>query len=283
MTTAFLGLGRMGAIMAPRLAASGGEVVAWNRTPRDIGGGVRMAASAEQAIAGARTVLIMADEAGTAAIIDALALPLDDRRIVIMGTLAPQTLLRLAARIGELGGRPVEAPVLGTTGPAASGALIVLVGGAAEDFAAVRPLLGPLARAVVHTGAIGTATPLKFAHNLMLTNYFAILGEAIALCDKVGIDRAALIDVLVDSPAANGVLAGKRAFLLAQGGSPAFRFGGMASEMAAICGFARRLGLTLPISEVTAARAGAAVTAGRGEADVSTLALEVAQGLVVRP
>lgn len=279
MTTAFLGLGRMGTLMAARLARSGRDVAAWNRTPRAIVGPVRIMPSAEAAIAEASSVLIMADEAGTTAIIDALTMPLEGRPVAIMGTLAPRALLPLAARITELGGRPIEAPVLGTTGPAANGTLVVLAGGEAQDVAAIRPVFEALARAVVHTGAIGTATALKFAHNLMLTNYFAILGEALALGDIVGIDRAALLDVLADSPAANGVLAGKRAFLLDEGGTPAFRFAGMAGEMATICSFARSLGLTMPIAEVTAARAAAAVTAGGGEADVSVLALHVARGL----
>jgi 3-hydroxyisobutyrate dehydrogenase-like beta-hydroxyacid dehydrogenase len=275
MTIAFIGFGRMGAAMAPRLAQGGHDVIAWNRTAERIPRDLRRTDSLADAVTCAETVILMTDETGSEAVVGALTVPLEGRVVALMGTHAPPVLDRLAGRIAALGGRPVEAPVLGTTGPAVAGTLVVLAGGDGRDIDALRPVFTVLARKVVHTGAIGTATAMKFAHNLMLSDYFLILGEAMALAETAGIDRAALLDVLIDSPAANGLLALKRPLLLGEGAAAAFNLRGMAKEMAVIREFALAHGLTLPVVDAVARRAAEAVAQGEGDADVSALALSV--------
>ncbi|HEX2497951.1 MAG TPA: NAD(P)-binding domain-containing protein, partial [Actinomycetes bacterium] len=91
---AFLGLGRMGALMARRLVDAGFEVTAWNRTPGEPVPGARMTDSARSAVAGADVVVTMLAD-GTA-VSDVLfgapdvaaALP-DGSLLVEMSTIGP--------------------------------------------------------------------------------------------------------------------------------------------------------------------------------------------------
>lgn len=276
MTIAFLGLGRMGRVMVPRLRDAGLEVIIWNRTADRaadlVAAGARMATDPADAIGAAETILLMTDEAGAIAIVEALAIPLAGRRLVMMGTYAPATVISLSDHVRRLGGMPVECPVLGTTVPAAKGQLVALAGGESGDVDAIRVALHPLARKTVFTGPIGTATAMKLAHNLLLTNYFTILSESLALGEASGIDRAALLDLLADSPAANGVLALKRGHILGESGPIGFDLGSSAREMHIIVTHARDRNLHLPVAQLTAELAIDASSDGFSEADVSRLA-----------
>ena len=63
MTTAFLGLGRMGVLMAGHLLDAGHDLVVWNRSPAKASPlasrGSRLAPSVADAVAGADRVVLM--------------------------------------------------------------------------------------------------------------------------------------------------------------------------------------------------------------------------------
>ena len=62
--------------------------------------------------------------------------PIDmkDKLFVQMGTISPNESRELFTRISRLGGKYIEAPVLGSIPEALSGKLIVMVGGSLDDF-----------------------------------------------------------------------------------------------------------------------------------------------------
>jgi 3-hydroxyisobutyrate dehydrogenase len=67
---AFLGLGRMGARMARRLAAAGHDLTVWNRPPMPSVEGAQVAPSAAAAVADAELVITMLSD--PAAVTDVL-------------------------------------------------------------------------------------------------------------------------------------------------------------------------------------------------------------------
>ncbi|MFD2350970.1 NAD(P)-binding domain-containing protein [Nonomuraea ferruginea] len=115
---AFLGQGRMGVPMARRLERAGHKVTTWRR-----GTGV----TAASAVEGAGLVITMLRD--PAAVREVLAAALPGLRpgttVVEMSTIGPEE-VRVLRSLLPPEVRLVDAPVLGSVGPAAEGALTVL-------------------------------------------------------------------------------------------------------------------------------------------------------------
>lgn len=124
--------------------------------------------------------------------------------VAVHSTVAPETPAELEALAARRGVRLVDAPVSGGAMGAGTGELAVMVGGSAEAFAAVRPVLDVLAAKVVHAGGIGAGTRFKLARNLMHYAAFTAATEAQRLAEAAGLDIAALGDVVRHTDALTG-------------------------------------------------------------------------------
>src|SRR5207302_8108749 len=62
--------------------------------------------------------------------------------------------------------RFLDAPVAGSTGPAAKGELVFFVGGAPADLSECRSLLEMMGTGILHVGGHGMGTALKMVNNL---------------------------------------------------------------------------------------------------------------------
>ncbi|MFG3436839.1 Rid family hydrolase [Nonomuraea sp. NPDC047897] len=191
---AFLGQGRMGVPMARRLAESGHRVTVWRR-----GAGLSVA----EAVAGADLVITMLRD--PAAVREVLAAALPGLRagatVVEMSTVGPEAVAGLRALLpGSVG--LVDAPVLGSVGPAAEGTLTVLAGGLSGpgvDGAGCRAVLGVFG-AVREAGPLGAGAALKLAVMSALVPAQVLLAETFAYGEAHGVPRAALADVLAATP-----------------------------------------------------------------------------------
>lgn len=214
MAVGICGTGKMGAAMAERLIDSGETLTVWNRTPERaaslVARGATLAAS-PAALAGAcDTILCMLiDDDALATVYEGpnglLAAPLAGRLVIEMSTVRATTTERLAARVRATGGAFVACPVGGTVAPARNGQLIGMAGGEASDVARARPLLEKLCRRLDHVGPVGAAAAMKLALNLPLMVWFEAVGEALAIAEHAGIDRAQAVDLLGDSSGASKV------------------------------------------------------------------------------
>jgi 3-hydroxyisobutyrate dehydrogenase-like beta-hydroxyacid dehydrogenase len=202
MKVAILGTGLMGAAMAKRLARHGGfDVVLWNRNrARAEAVGVGMVAhSAREAVTGAEAVI--------SALLDARVL-----REVYLGpsgaasaatgqvfietsTAGPSVLEDLAAALRAHGSGIVDAPLLGSTDAVEAGRLLILVGGAAADFQAARPVLEPLGT-VEHVGELGSAAKLKLIHNSFLATITAAAAEVLTAGSAAGLPRDRVFSIV---------------------------------------------------------------------------------------
>ncbi|WP_295585376.1 NAD(P)-dependent oxidoreductase [uncultured Lamprocystis sp.] len=193
--TAVLGLGLMGTEIALRLQAQGVAVTGWNRgaerSQAAAAAGLAVAADAATAIGAADLVLLVLSDA--AAIEATLLAPpaaaaLRGRLIVQMGTIGPEESRGLAARLDALGGRYLEAPVLGSLGEAREGRLIIMVGGDETLFAQCRPVLERLGAQPQRIGAVGQAAALKLALNQLIAGLTATFALSLGLVRAQGID-----------------------------------------------------------------------------------------------
>lgn len=192
---AVVGLGAMGARFARRLLDAGHDIVVWNRSPRAFPAPV--AASPRDAAERTEIVITMvADPPALAAVTEGEDGVLAGLRgtLVQMSTVSPEATARLAGLTDRL----VDAPVLGSIGEAESGTVTIFAGG---DVTEVRPVLSTLG-SVLPVGAVGAGTAAKLVANATLFGVLAALGETVALARAMGLDDAALFEVLAATPLA---------------------------------------------------------------------------------
>ncbi|MEV0662327.1 NAD(P)-binding domain-containing protein [Actinomadura luteofluorescens] len=200
---AFLGLGRMGVLMARRLAAAGHDLTVWNRTPAraaplaEAGAAVR-GTPAEAARDRELVVTMLTDAAAVEAVLfgaDGAAAALPPGAVIAdMSTIGPDAVHRVRSRLPE-GIGYVDAPVSGSLPQAEAGELAILAGAEPDDLARCAGALAVLGE-VRHVGPPGSGASLKLVVNSALVGNFAVLGEALALADRLGVDPGLALDAL---------------------------------------------------------------------------------------
>lgn len=209
---AFLGLGRMGIGMASRLLGAGHQVTVWNRTKGKaedlLAAGARWAATPAEAAANSDAAFAMlADDTAsrTAWLAEDGALKhLPSGAFVIeCSTISYAHVLELAAAARAKGLRYIDCPVTGLPNAAAAGDLLLLVGAAQADLDAVRPLLAPICKAIHHFGPVGAGSGYKLMINLMGSVQIAALAEGLALAERLGLNREAVVAAIETGAAAS--------------------------------------------------------------------------------
>ena len=276
-TLAFCGLGVMGAPMATRLAAAGHQVRVWNRTPgRDAGavasGAVAAATPAEAATDADAAITMLAGPASLEQVVfgpDGLAATLPPGAALIdMSTVGPDAVRALQQR---LGGRVevLDAPVTGSAPQAAAGTLRIMVGATDEAYARWSGVLAPMGEPV-HVGPPGTGAAVKLVVNSATASLTALLAEALALADRLGVDQGVALDALAASPM--GIIV-ERTREKVQTGSypPAFKLALAAKDLALAVALAEARGLELRLAQAARSRLQAADRDGLGELDFSAV------------
>lgn len=217
MKVAFLGLGTMGLPMAVNLVKAGHAVRGWNRSPAPRTKlaelGAQSAATPREAAADADVVISMlADDAATrAAVIDTgtLAALKPGTIHVNMATVSVALAAELAALHEEQGIGYVAAPVLGRVNVAEAGELNILAAGAAATVAAVQPLFDVLGQKTWYLGERPEqANAAKLAVNFMIGSAIGTMGEAVALAQGHGVDKADFLELVTSTAFAAPVYKG---------------------------------------------------------------------------
>jgi 3-hydroxyisobutyrate dehydrogenase len=112
--------------------------------------------------------------------------------IVDSSTIDPASAKAFAALAQANGNRFADAPVSGGTGGAVAGTLTFMVGGTAELYESVKPVLSGMGKNIVHCGETGTGQVAKLCNNLVLGVTMAGVAEAMALGEALGIDAKVL-------------------------------------------------------------------------------------------
>ncbi len=198
---AFLGLGRMGRILAGHLLDAGHDIAVWNRSPGPaddlVSRGASAATSAQDAVDGASIVFTALFGPGAVREVVLGELDLAAGTVwVDITTVAPADADEFATWADERGVGYVHSPVIGSLGPAAKRALGVLVGGPSADR--VLPYVSlwadPQRLQVVPTAA--AAATGKLVANLALAVSYQGLVEAVRLGKAGGLDVEQVLTTL---------------------------------------------------------------------------------------
>ena len=211
----FAGLGAMGAGIARRLHDAGYDVVVWNRTKAkadpllEVGMGWaetprELAASVDALFTMlTNTAAIEATADGPDGVLAGL------RADVVwadMSTIAPDASVALAERVRAAGAYFLDCPVSGSPATLAAGQMSVMVGGDRRAFERVEELLHAIGPKVTYIGANGQAILTKVAINLALVVSVTAFSEGVALAEKAGVDRKAVVDAVLKSVIASPVI-----------------------------------------------------------------------------
>lgn len=192
----FIGLGLLGQAMALHLLQQGLPLVVWNREPERCApvaaAGAVVAESPAEVAARCRTIcLCVIDGDAVRDVVfgrDGLShAPRVPRRIVDFSTVPPDQTRALALQAHELDMRWIDSPVSGGPPAAATGSLTVMVGGAAEDVAAVQSVLAAVASRRTHIGAVGSGQEMKVINQALVGGTVVLLAEALTLARRLGL------------------------------------------------------------------------------------------------
>ncbi|MFP5330607.1 MAG: 3-hydroxyisobutyrate dehydrogenase [Alphaproteobacteria bacterium] len=199
---AFIGLGHMGGGMAPNLVKAGHEVRAFDLSDEALDhaveAGCTRAGSTEEAVENADVVITM---------LPAARHVLEVYRDHVFGSASEGALLIDCSTIDvesartieqEAAGRGLEmvdAPVSGGIAAAAGGTLTFMVGGSDKAFERARPILEPMAKAVIHAGGPGAGQAAKICNNMILGATMVVTCEAFVLAQKLGLDPQVFFDI----------------------------------------------------------------------------------------
>ncbi|HTO48683.1 MAG TPA: NAD(P)-dependent oxidoreductase [Burkholderiales bacterium] len=229
MKLGFVGLGKMGQAIVPRLLAAGHEVTGWNRGRARaeplLAQGMRWADSPRAVAAGADivfssvidTAAVQAVALGETGVLAGLA---PGGVLVEMSTISPDGSRAIAAEFTRAGRYMLDAPISGSPITLAEGKASVMVGGDRGAFERVEPVLRAIGPKVSYIGASGLAVQLKLAINHVLIVEVIAFCEGVALAEKGGIPREVAVDAMLKSVVASPVLAYRGPFIL-EGGMPA--------------------------------------------------------------
>ncbi len=280
-TVAFIGLGIMGKPMASNLAKAGFDVVGYNLRPKTVDG-VDVKESIAEAVAEADVIATMVpdspdvEEVLTGA--DGVFANARKGSLVIdFSSIRPDVSARLAAQGAEHGLRVLDAPVSGGEQGAIDAALSIMVGGAAEDFAAAEPVLQAVGKTIVHVGPAGSGQTVKAANQLIVAGTLELVSEAIVFLEAYGVDTEAAVKVLAGGLAGSAILQRKAPAMLARDFTPGFRIALHHKDMGIVTSAAREAGVVIPLGAVVSQLIAALNAQGDGGLDHSALLKLVSQ------
>jgi 3-hydroxyisobutyrate dehydrogenase-like beta-hydroxyacid dehydrogenase len=201
----FIGLGNMGSRIAQRLVDHGYQLSVYDR---DL---ARAAPIAAQGGVVAKSILELAstvdvilscltnDEAVESVYTGPEGVFTGARSgtiVLEMSTISPDSSRELHRRGAQGGIEVMDVAISGSTPAAEQGVLTLLVGGNQELFRAAEPIFQAVAKKYFLLGAPGSGTAMKLVVNTLLGVGMQAIAEAVALGQKVGLNRERLLDVL---------------------------------------------------------------------------------------
>lgn len=268
----FIGLGSMGLPMAKNLEKAGFALAVYNRTAAKatvFESSTKVCSTVEDLVSVSDIVITMLtdDVAVTDVYNKALQVVIAGKLFVDMSTISQQLSVATANTITVKGAAFIDAPVAGSTKPAADGNLIIMAGGQTKDIERAMPYFEKMGRMVKHLGANGTGIAAKLAVNYFLAIMLQGLAETVLFADKLGLQRSELMEIINEAAVGSGVTKLKTPSLVNNSYPPAFALDLMLKDIL----LARDAGAAYSLGRVAASEFMAAQQMGLGKQDVMSI------------
>jgi len=276
----YVGLGVMGGQMVSRLLEKGHTVTGYNRTRSRaqwlIDRGMKWADSPRGVCDAADVTLSMISNSAVLGEIaegpnGMLAGLRSGKYWIEMSTVSPGVSRALAGRVREKGAEMLDAPVSGSVITLQQGKLSVMVGGRAEAFEQVKPVLLDIGPRVTYVGENGQALVMKIATNLSLAVQMLAFSEGVLLAEKSGIPRETAVDVLTHSVIASPMVQYRGPFVLEMPDEAWFNVNMMQKDLQLALELGRQVDVPLPTTGIVNEFMTAARGMGLQEQDFATI------------
>lgn len=259
MNLGFVGLGAMGQVIVPRLIAAGHTVTGWNRSPERaeplIKTGMRRAETPRAVAENSEIVFCIVTDSkalrsvalGASGVVSGLR---KGGIFIDMSTIEPEASREIAAEFAKAGSIMLDGPISGSPVTVKQGNASIMIGGDEAAFERAKPVLLAIGPKLTHIGGNGLACQMKIAVNLLLMVEVIAFGEAVALAEKGGVDRAVALDAVLKSVAASPVLGYRGPFIL-EGGMPEVPLADVTlqqKDMILALNLGRQLGSPVPLA-----------------------------------
>jgi len=228
----FIGLGIMGKPMAKNLLDAGYELTVFDlfKTPVDelvaMGAG-RGESNADVAAQSDIVITMVPDSPQVKDAVLGKGGVLEGAKkgmiLIDMSSINPLASQEVCAKVEEAGCCMIDAPVSGGEPKAIDGTLAVMVGGKAQVFEKVLPILNVMGGSVILCGDIGAGNTTKLVNQVIVASNIAILSEALVLGKKAGVKPEAMIDAIHTGLAGSAVMEAKAPMMMDRNFKPGFR------------------------------------------------------------
>lgn len=276
----FIGLGIMGKPMARNLLKAGYSLLIHNRSRAAVDElskeGVQVAASAQEVASRSDIVITMLPDSPDVELVYAgehgvFAGVKSGSLLIDMSSISPVVARKLAATAKTLGSDMLDAPVSGGEAGAIGATLSIMIGGAASAVERAMPIFQALGKNIVHVGDAGAGQVTKAANQMVVGTTIAIVGEALVLAAKAGVDPAKVRQALLGGFAQSKILEAHGQKMLDRNFKPGFRIRLHEKDMKIALATGSEYGVPLMVTGVVGQMMTAMKGMGNGDLDHSGL------------
>ena len=254
----FVGLGKMGSVMAPLFLEAGYPLAVFNRSINKTEPlrekGAFIADSPTEVSRNAEIIFTMlGDDLAVEEVYlsknGLLSNGIEGRLFIDMSTIKPKTVLKIHREVERRSAAFIDAPVSGTVAPAAKGELLIFCGGNENDIQRAQSCFKVLSRRVIHAGKVGSGSFMKLVVNLPLALYWQSIAESLLLGRSGGLSDEIMLDAIADSSAALAVLGMKIPVMLGEDLPVAFDMKSMVKDLSVILQTAKEMEIDIPATQ----------------------------------
>lgn len=229
-TIGLIGLGKMGTPMGRRLLEAGYDLRVFDAFQSSIDaftaahGGVACTTASEAVVADGVLVAMLPSGRDVREVVYGLLTDSADPlarlaggAFVDMSSSDPTGTVELGELLGSRGVGMIDAPVSGGVARAETGELSIFVGGDAETYGRVAPILDVLGKNIWQVGRLGAGHALKALNNLMSATGLLVATEAMLVGARFGLDPETMLAAINASTGRNNSTENKfAAFVLSR-------------------------------------------------------------------
>ena len=276
----FIGLGIMGKPMGRNLLTAGHSLIVHNRSRAAVNElakeGAKPATNSAEVAARSEIVITMLPDspdvelvyAGEEGIFSGVK---PGTLLIDMSSISPVVARRLAAEAEKRGCDMLDAPVSGGEAGAIGATLSIMIGGKSAAVERAMPLFQALGKNIVHVGEAGAGQVTKAANQMVVGATIAIVGEALVLAKKSGVDPAKVRQALLGGFAQSKILEAHGQKMLDRNFKPGFRIRLHEKDMKVALATGSEYGVPLMVTGVVGQMMTAMKGMGNGDLDHSGL------------
>jgi len=275
-----VGVGRMGANMARRLAETGFKITAVYdanaAAAQSLAQELNCVAATDLKTVNALSEVIITvvsdDQAMKQIFNGGLLTGAKGKLFINCATVTPAVHAWVEQKCAARGATSLEACMASSITQARQGTLYLMCGGSAEGFEQAKPFLEKLSASLRYIGSAGKAAQVKALVNMVMNANTAALAEGLGLGEALGLDLTMLREVFSQTGARSGVLQTDGEDMQNRDHSCFFSAAHAAKDSGIALKLAKEQGLNLPVATAAKKQFDRMTTLGLGELDKSGVA-----------